>query len=229
MVFGVGSKSVFSRTSPTIDSTVDFVVNHLRQGIINGSYESDTKLLPRQIAEHCGTSFIPVREALRILEAEGFVIFRHNRGAWVTMLSVSDLEDLYTLRIELEAEAVRRARPFEERSIDQLRNILVRMNDGYKRGDTQSVVALNHDLHFHIYRRCGSPRRLRVIEQLWFHAERYQQLAVAFRHDAADLEHREIIDALADGDHHEAADALTKHLTTTVDLLRIGWQNVEHG
>ena len=80
------------------DSSVDYVVQHIRQGIIEGEYPQDTKLLPRAIAERCGTSFIPVREAMRILESEGFVTFRHNRGAWVTSLSLSDLEELYELR-----------------------------------------------------------------------------------------------------------------------------------
>ena len=93
------------------DSSVDYVVQHIRQGIIEGEYHQDTKLLPRAIAERCGTSFIPVREAMRILESEGFVTFRHNRGAWVTSLSLSDLEELYELRVELESQAVRRARP----------------------------------------------------------------------------------------------------------------------
>ena len=93
------------------DSSVHHVVQHLRGGIISGEYPHDTKLLPKAIAERCGTSFIPVREALRILESEGFVVFRHNRGAWVTTLSIADLEDLYELRIELESEAVRRGTP----------------------------------------------------------------------------------------------------------------------
>ena len=93
------------------DSSVDHVVQHLRREIISGEYPRDTKLFPKAIAKRCGTSFIPVREALRILESEGFVVFRHNRGAWVTTLSIADLEDLYELRIELESDAVRRARP----------------------------------------------------------------------------------------------------------------------
>jgi DNA-binding GntR family transcriptional regulator len=43
------------------DSSVDHVVEHLRSGIISGEYPHDTKLLPKAIAERCGTSFIPVR------------------------------------------------------------------------------------------------------------------------------------------------------------------------
>ena len=59
-----------------------------------------------------------------------------------------------------------------------------------------------------------------MIEQLWLHAERYQHMSVEFRHDAADEEHRQVIDLLAAGDHSAAADAMRDHLTSTVNLLR---------
>jgi DNA-binding GntR family transcriptional regulator len=189
------------------DSSVDHVVLHLRHGIINGEYQHNTKLLPKVIAERCGTSFIPVREALRVLESEGFVVFRHNRGAWVTTLSISDLEDLYELRIELECQAVRRARPCDERDIELLRDIVDRIGIANQRNERPKVVALNRDFHFLIYRRSNSPRRLKTIEQLWSHADRYQRMSVEFRHDAV-------------GDHNAAADAMRGHLTSTVNLLR---------
>jgi DNA-binding GntR family transcriptional regulator len=205
---------------PDGDSSVDFVVQHIRQGIISGEYRQDTKLLPRMIAERCGTSFIPVREAMRILESEGFVTFRHNRGAWVTALTRSDLEELYELRIELECQAVRSARPFDERNIALLRDKLDRIRLANRRNETARVVALNRDFHFLIYRRCDSPRRLKIIEQLWMHAERYQRLSVDVRHDAAEEEHQAIVDQLSVGDHNAAADAMRHHLTTTVNLLR---------
>jgi DNA-binding GntR family transcriptional regulator len=205
------------------DSSVDYVVQHIRQGIIDGEYGQDSKLLPRAIAERCGTSFIPVREAMRILESEGFVTFRHNRGAWVTSLSLSDLEELYELRIELESQAVRRARPCDERSIALLRDKVDRIGIANRRNEANKVVALNRDLHFLIYRRCNSPRLLKMIEQLWMHAERYQRMSVDVRDDAADEEHRQIIDLLAVGDHDAAADAMRGHLTSTVSLLRAGF------
>lgn len=210
-----------------VDSSVDYVLEHIRQGIIDGEYGHDTKLLPRAIAERCGTSFIPVREAMRILESEGFVFFRHNRGAWVTPLSLPDLEELYELRIELESQAVRRARPCGERDLALLRDKVDRIRIANQRNETRKVVSLNRDLHFLIYRRCDSPRRLKMIEQLWLHAERYQRLSVEFRHDAADEEHREIIDLLAVGDHNAAADAMRDHLTTTVNLLRSEFTHID--
>lgn len=215
------------QTSQQGDSSVDQIVHHIRQGIISGQYRENTKLLPKLIAERCETSFIPVREALRILESEGFVVFRHNRGAWITPLSIDDLEDLYDLRMDLEGEAVRRARPLKQRDIERLYDIVDRINIANSRSDSHKVVSLNRDLHFLVYRRSDSPRRLKMIEQLWLHADRYQHKSLEFRHDAAEGEHREVIRHLEAGDHNAAAEAMQDHLSSTVSLLRSGFAQVD--
>jgi DNA-binding GntR family transcriptional regulator len=216
-----------ARTQRSNDSSVAYVVEHLRHGIITGRYRRDSKILPKQIAERCGTSFIPVREALRILEAEGFILFRHNRGAWVTPVSLADLEDLYEVRIAIEADAVAKCKPFSDEALQYLQGLIETMSSAYSKGDSRRVVKLNSDFHFHIYRNCHSERRMRIIRQLWMHAERYQQLSLQIRHDAADDEHNAIVDALATRDHELAAEALRTHLITTVRLLRADWQRVE--
>lgn len=208
------------KVSENPDSSVEVVLDFTRQAIIDGRFAPDTKLIPRQIAAECGVSFIPVREALRVLVSEGFVTFFHNRGAWVTPLSIADLEDLYAIRIELETEAVRCASPLSGADIERLTNILNSADQSSARGDRKRVLALNRDFHFFIYEKTQSPRRLRLIEQMWQHAERYQRLSLNYRHDAADEEHRDIIAALAKDDSRGAARAMRTHLETTVDLIR---------
>jgi DNA-binding GntR family transcriptional regulator len=204
------------------DSTVEQVLEFVRDAIIRGGYPPRSKLLPKEIAERCGTSFIPVREALRVLESEGFVTFVHNRGAWVTPLSLRDLEDLYTIRLELECEAVRRAAPLDAAEIATLEKMLERSRIDDKKGRRAQVVRWNRDFHFSIYRKADSPRRMKLIEQLWLHSARYQRMSLDFRHDAAEAEHRGIVDMLRSGDHDAAADSLRAHLTSTVALLKQG-------
>ena len=206
--------------TPIEDSTVEQVLTYVRQGIISGYFPPDVKLLPKQIAQSCGTSFIPVREALRVLESEGFVKFVHNRGAWVTPLSLADLEDIYTIRIELECEAVRRAEPFSKAEIAHLDDLLERSRESHERRDNAELVALNRELHFAIYEKANSPRRLKLIAQLWLHSARYQRLSLNHRKDASDVEHRRVVTKLRRRDHEGAAIALKAHLETTVDLIR---------
>ncbi len=202
------------------DSTVDTVLNVIRQRIITGEYPPNSKIMPKQIAEDCGTSFIPVREALRVLESEGFVSFVHNRGAWVTPLSLSDLEDLYTIRLELECEAVRRAEPMNDRELSEIDAVLSEAERAALAGQQTRVIELNRVFHFSLYAKANSPRRLKLIEQLWMHSARYQRLALIHRDDAADGEHRVVLNAVANGDQNTAADALRDHLETTVTLVR---------
>lgn len=216
-----------SRTLESNDSSVAHVVEHLRQGIVSGKYKRDSKILPRQIADRCGTSFIPVREALRIMESEGFIVFKHNRGAWVTTVSLADLEDLYNLRVTLETQAVAKTSPFSNDELDKLKTTIQKMSNAYTKNDSGLVVKLNREFHFGIYSHGNSERRLRMIRQLWMHAERYQQLSLQVRHNAADEEHLAIVNALAARNHDLAAEALRIHLATTVSLLKAGWQKVE--
>lgn len=224
---GSAVRSSSVRTQRSNDSSVAQVVEHLRHGIITGRYRRDSKILPKQIAERCGTSFIPVREALRILEAEGFIVFRHNRGAWVTPVSLADLEDLYDVRIAMEADAVAKSKPFSDEALQDLQSLIEKMSSAYANDDSSRVVKLNRDFHFRIYRNCDSERRMRIIHQLWMHAERYQRLSLQVRHDAADDEHKAILDALSSRYHDLAAEALRTHLITTVSLLKADWQRVE--
>jgi DNA-binding GntR family transcriptional regulator len=215
------------------DSSVALVVEHTRQGILNESYPPDSKIQPKEIAERCGTSFIPVREALRILEAEGFIVFRHNRGAWVTPLSLADLQDIYRLRIDMESEAVVQSRSFDKAEIAKLNSLIEKMSQvekmsqGFSKVDRDRIVKFNHDFHFQIYNHCDSQRRLQIIRTLWMHSKRYQHLSLQIRHDAAEDEHIAIVDALAKGDHQLAAEALRTHLRTTVNLLNSIWLATE--
>lgn len=198
---------------------VEATLNRVREDIISGRYAPNSKLFPKIIAEEHGTSFIPVREALRILESEGFVTFVNNRGTWVTPLSLEDAKDLYSTRIELESQAVRNAAPFSSAEIDSLEEILEKIHAHNDAHEAAEVVELNRQFHFFLYEKSNSPRRLRLIEQLWFHSERYQRLSVDHRDDAGDAEHRAILAALRKGDHDAAADLLAAHLRTTIDLL----------
>jgi DNA-binding GntR family transcriptional regulator len=198
---------------------VDATLHRVREDIISGRYAPNSKLFPKAIAEEHGTSFIPVREALRILESEGFVTFVNNRGTWVTPLSLDDAKDLYSTRIEIESLAVRNAAPFSAEELDLLNKILDEIHTHNAANRAAEVVKLNRRFHFSLYEKSNSPRRMRLIEQLWLHSERYQRVSVSQRGDAGDSEHRAILGALRQGNHDAAAELLAEHLRTTIDLL----------
>src|SRR5215213_6251912 len=94
-----------------LTSSVELVYQRTRHAILTGDYSPGSPLRLQDLAARSGVSMIPVREALRLLEAEGFVESIPNRGARVAPLSMEDMLDVYRTRIVLELEALRQAIP----------------------------------------------------------------------------------------------------------------------
>src|SRR5918994_6286654 len=94
-----------------LTSSVELVYQRTRRAILTGDYPPGSPLRLQELAARSGVSMIPVREALRLLEAEGFVESIPNRGARVAPLSLEDMLDVYRTRIVLEVEALRQAMP----------------------------------------------------------------------------------------------------------------------
>src|SRR5436190_3736406 len=107
----------------------------VRAAIVENRYPPGHRLVEQRIAEELGLSRTPVREALRMLEAEGLVVSERNRGAMVRTLSQTEVEDLYGLRIRLESYAVEMA---TERITEQELGDLVDAADGF--GDVRRNV-----------------------------------------------------------------------------------------
>lgn len=81
------------------------VYDHLRAAIVENRFAPGQRLIEQRIAAELGLSRTPVREALRMLAAEGLVVIERNRGAMVRPLSPTEVVDLYGLRIRLESYA----------------------------------------------------------------------------------------------------------------------------
>ena len=84
----------------------ELAYEQVRAAIVENRYPPGQRLVEQRIAEELGLSRTPVREALRMLEAEGLVVSERNRGAMVRPLSATEVVDLYGLRIRLESYAV---------------------------------------------------------------------------------------------------------------------------
>ena len=218
-----------SNTALNLDeSSVEQVVNHIRDRIVSGDFSPNMKLRPNEIADQCGTSFIPVREAMRVLETEGLITYIHNRGAFATPISESDLQDLYSIRIELEPTTVAISNPFTPGEIAELAKILSKIVRARERNEDDQIMRLNREFHFGIYKKSNSPRRIKLIEQLLSHADRYQRLSLQYRHDAADTEHQEILNHLSLGNNVAAAHSLSSHLKTTAKLLTAAFDDIKN-
>ena len=89
-------------TAPSQRTLSDYVADQLRQGIIVGALKPNQRLVEEELAASMQTSRGPVRDALRLLEAEGLVVRQSHRGAFVTELTYEDVLEIYSIRELLE-------------------------------------------------------------------------------------------------------------------------------
>lgn len=201
-------------------SSVELVHQRTRQAIVSGDLAPGSPLRLQELAARNGVSMIPVREALRLLEAEGFVDILQNKGARVAPLSLEDMVDVYRTRIVLESEALRQSMPHVTPQIlvkaRKLNAKLGRQVDlkGY------AVYEDHRAFHFTVYEPSGSRWLLRLIRSVWDHTERYRRYAAPKVTSTSTLEeHERILVNVERGDTEGAVKALEDHLEGSVALL----------
>jgi len=194
----------------------------LQEAIITGRLQPGTRLPIEELANVLDMSPMPIREAVRRLDAAGLVENIPHRGARVTELSLADLQQVYEARLALELLAIRRAAErFTEAHADNARarlHTLERMPD-----DSASEASTAHTaFHFSLYEAADSAWLLRLIRPVWETSERYCLAVPECRRLAARRsEHRAILEACVDHDADRAAQALHDHLATTANTISV--------
>jgi DNA-binding GntR family transcriptional regulator len=202
------------------DNTAE-IHRQLRQAILRGELTAGSELSQVKLADDFGVSRGPVREALRLLEREGLVEAELNRRVRVAPFSPADLEELYALRIVTEAFAIRATVPhLTGDELAMLHTHLDEMNAlaGTDVGRWETV----HRRFHHTLVSYSGARIVRLIAQLYDHAERYRLVYHAQGPRAwsqGDAEHREIVAACDERDSPEAAAALARHLARTASSV----------
>ena len=176
-----------------------------------------------QLAKDLNTSLVPVREALKKLDSEGFVQIIPRRGAFVTETSIQDMEDLYFARGILEGEAGFHAAPrLTATQLKQLDRLHEQIGAALASHDFSEFNHLNRRFHFVIYEGAGSTYLLNMISGLWDLAERYRYRYVFFQDQAAVIqeEHAVILRACHAHDGPALRQAIVDHMTQTLNGIR---------
>ncbi len=146
----------------------DEVHQRLSEALVSGRLDPGQPLTIASIAEMCGTSHMPVREALRRLAAEGALEVASTGSAYVPPVSRARLDDLCEARIINEAAAGARAVAFADaRLVRSLETLIGEYYDAARAHDRAGMTAKNHAFHFAIYRASNAPVLVRIIETLW--------------------------------------------------------------
>lgn len=187
----------------------------LRERIISGVLVAGARIDQQALAEEFSVSRMPVREALRQLDAEGFVTLVPHRGAVVSELTPSQIEEIYEIRSVLEGLACGlSAKRLTEADCDGLRDMLASLR---KATDVHEWSSVNADFHMSLAAACERPRLLEQIALLRRQSQPYVRMYVQHLHkDAqADREHAEILQAAIDRDAYRMEQLVRQHLMNT--------------
>jgi DNA-binding GntR family transcriptional regulator len=191
------------------------LVESLRDDIIRGDLVPGQYLRLEEMAARFDVSTMPVREALRDLEAEGLVTIFPHRGAVVTQLSADELQDIYDIRTILEEMATRLAVPLmTEATLAELTSLVEEMESHLS--DVVAQVKLNHQFHLTLYGASGRTHLCEVNRMLRYRTQHYLRLYIAevnLGHQPQNVgEHRAILEACARGDAEQAAAMMHDHV-----------------
>jgi DNA-binding GntR family transcriptional regulator len=152
------------------------VVDGLRDMILMGQLKPGDRLRQDELAITFGVSTMPIREALRQLQAEGLVTFYRRRGATVARLSASEYEEIYRIRDELETLACRwAAEDFDRIPIESLKLLLEEIETAEANfDDVHRRLRLVREFFFTIFEASEKEHLLRILSSLWDLSQQYR-------------------------------------------------------
>jgi DNA-binding GntR family transcriptional regulator len=201
-------------TAQRFRTATEFVEATLKAAILEGRLPGGTALRQEDLAARFSLSRMPVREALRQLEAQALVDFIPHKGAVVTEISAADAADCYAIRRALEPAALRASIPhLSPEDLEASAALIAAMDT---EADPGRMGLLNRRFHMTLYARAGHARLLALAEHQLASFDRYLRfhLASQGREQMAQQDHRAMMDAAAAGDIPAAVATLEHHLDT---------------
>lgn len=203
----------------TADSGVSSarVASYLRRAILGGQLRPGDRIRQEQVAERLGASRLPVREALRMLEAEGLTELEPHKGARVPRLTRHEVDVIYQMRERLEPLALAESLPrLDAGDHEQLGQLQQRIEDC---GDLENFLSLDREFHLLTYRGCPVEPLNSVITRLWNSTQPYRRSYVTLggpdRMWLVNAEHRLILDAVRRRDAADGERYLAGHIRRT--------------
>lgn len=193
----------------------ELVLEAIRQAIIDGTLKPRERLMEIQLAEELGVSRTPIREALRKLEMEGFIVMVPRKGAYVADLSFKDIADVFEIRSALEGLAASlAAERITSEELEEMERCLVEKAEAILENNMDKLVLVDTKFHETIYKASRNERLTNIINNLREQIQRYRATTLAYpgRMQESLDEHRAIVEALQARDVHLARQLAGEHI-----------------
>lgn len=190
----------------------DIILKFIRDSIADGSLDEGEPIRQDDVARMFNVSKIPVREALKRLEAEGLVEFQRNKGAIVTAVSEPEIAQIFETRAILELNAIRLSVP--HMTPETFAEAQAFCDAFARETDVAQWSALNWQFHSRLYLDAQRPFLVSTIRAVNDRLERYLRIQLSLSHGqgTADREHREILAACRAGDAERAGELVYAHI-----------------
>lgn len=200
----------------------DLVLEAIREAIMNGSLQPRERLMEIQLAEELGVSRTPVREALRKLELEGFIVMVPRKGAYVSDLSMKDIADVFEIRAALEGlAAALAAERITEDELEAMERLLVEKGEAIQQDNIDKLVEVDTKFHEAMYKASRNERLSSIISNLREQIQRFRltSLSVPGRKKESLEEHRNIVEAIQARDVQLARQLAQEHIENAENVL----------
>lgn len=202
-------------------SMVDNVTERLRRALLAGDIKPGEPIRVAQLEKSFGVSHIPIREAVRRLEAEGLIVAEPQRAAVAAGVDLEDLGGLYDLRRIIECEVIRRSvAGMSEEQVESVRETLLALEAVAQDHDSPEFWDRHMDFHWALLEPGATTWVKRVLDQVWLASQRYVRLFVSATFDDAMRDHRELLAACEARDDERAERILRLHLDRTELVVR---------
>ena len=200
----------------------EVVYETLREAIKSGSLTPGERLMEIQLAEELGVSRTPVREAIRKLELERFVVMLPRRGTYVANLSLKDINEVFEIRSALDGLAAGlAAERITEEELEQMERLLVEIADHIEQRDNQKIVAADEAFHDILYRASRNERLVGIIYNLREQFTRFRSISINYpgRLQNTLEEHRQVVEAIAQRNPEAAQQKAREHIENAEQTL----------
>lgn len=200
----------------------EVVSETMREAIVNGTLKPGERLMEIQLAEELGVSRTPVREAIRKLELEGFVVMIPRRGTYVAGLSIKDINEVFEIRTALDVLAAGlAAERITEEELEQMERLMVEIGEHIDKGDMDAIITLDSEFHDILYKASRNDRLVGIINNLREQFTRFRSISIAYPGRLKNTleEHRQLVEAIAQRNSDTAQQLAREHMENAEQTL----------
>lgn len=197
------------------------VFNKLREDILSGKYKEHEELKEVSIGEELGVSRTPVREAFRQLELEGLITIVPNKGAYVTGITVKDVEDIYMIRSRLEGLCARWATEhISEAQMEEMEENVYLAQFHAQKGHHEQMAELDNRFHEILYEACNSKMLEHLLRDYHNYVLRVRRKTLSTgRGEVSNNEHKLIMEAIKSNDADKAEELAHTHMINAFENM----------